>query len=260
MNLSVTQQRAVYLQRLGIPLWVPRYQLPGAAPSQACTWQPPPPRPSRKERLLQATAALDLAAPVRAKATQVTEAATPLRMPPAATKPVTETPLVEPQPSLTSAAHVEAPLQADIWLLANGWQLVLELDAPLTQDDIQLTQNLVRALAPQGIGLVSQRQFSWPRPHLAAGSAQELTTSLRTFLTGAQYQQHPIVGLLALGPRVAQLLTEPSVQWPPLPTVYTGPSLAQLRAAAEHKAHFWQQAGDQGLRAHFASSALVWPA
>ncbi|WP_416885386.1 hypothetical protein [Marinospirillum sp.] len=256
MNLSTTQQRAVYLQRLGIPLWVPRYQLPGAAPSTSCDWVLPQPQPSRKERLLEATTALERSTPPKSAPALEQQPAAQAPHPIEEMAPPSATPTPPTEPAAVATA---LPLQADVWLLANGWQLVLELDAPLNQGDIQLTQNLVRALAPQGVGLVSQKLFSWPRAQLAAGSELDLITSLRTFLTGAQYQQHPIVGLLALGPRVTQLLTEPAAPWPPLPTLYTGPSLIQLRTSAQHKATFWQQAGEHGLRAHFASSALLWP-
>lgn len=237
MQPSAAQQRYATLQTLGVTLWVPRKRLPGAAPSQECAWPQAAAQVSGKEKLLAEM--------------QNHQPAEPAVNPPVA--PVPE--VAAPQPEASQAV---APLAVDVWLLANGWQLVIERQQQelLTQQGLKLLQNLLAALYPGGLGIISQHAFFWPLPGvpLERGDEEELNLSLRAFLTGAQFR-NPSVGLLVFGERSSHLLAANQVL--PLPEVYTAPTLSHLLQEPLAKQHFWQQAGVTGLRARFASSPVL---
>ncbi len=242
--------RYARLQQLGVTLWVPRKRLPGAAPSQQCDWPQAATQPQAKQRL---RAELELAPQQSTGKAEVGAKTAPPAAAVATPATATAVPAVEAAP-----AQAE-PLQADVWMLANGWQLVAERSAHevLTHEAVTLVQNLIRALYPQPIGLVSQHYFSWPLAGvpLDQGDEKELGLSLAAFLTGAQFQRPP-VALLLLGERLPGLLGQ--VANLPLPEQYAAPSLSQLFQQPALKQTFWQQAGAQGLRARFASSPLLW--
>jgi hypothetical protein len=227
---------------MGVTLWVPRKRLAGAAPSQECDWPETIAPVSGKEKLL-----------AEMQNNQ---------------QPIAQAPPSEPHPVQPETAPVSTstevllqtapPLLADVWLLGNGWQLVIERqeEALLTQQDLRLLQNLLSALYPGGLGIVSQHTFAWPLPGvpLERGDEEELNLSLRAFLTGAQFRSQP-VGVLVFGERSGQLLSVHQALT--VPDVYTAPSLAQLLHSPEAKRVFWQQAGTTGLRARFASSPVM---
>lgn len=230
------QERYATLQAMGVTLWVPRKRLPGAAPSQQCNWPEAAAPISGKEKLLVEMQSQKTAEPEVAQAPEPTPA------------PVPEQEVQKSQ-----------PLAVDVWLLANGWQLVMERQeqSPLTQQHLRLLQNLLAALYPGGMGIVSQHLFAWPLPGvpLERGDEEELNLSLRAFLTGAQFRSPP-AGILAFGERASHLLSVP-LQSLPLPEVYTAPSLLQLLQSPQDKQAFWHQAGINGLRARFASSPVM---
>lgn len=260
--------RYATLQRLGVTLWVPRKQLPGAAPSQVCDW-PQPVRLGAKERLWAELpprvpqAPQQTPQPVPQPASQQTPQPAPQQTAAEVVPLLLQEQAQEQEqttaPSMPVALARAAPLQVDVWVLANGWQLVAEHSGqqPLTQEAITLAQNLIRALYPGPIGLVSQHHFSWPLAGvpLDQGDDQELALSLAAFLTGAQFQR-PAVALLLLGERLPKLLEQ--VAHLPLPEQYAAPGLGQLLQQPTLKQQFWQQAGARGLRARFASSPLLW--
>lgn len=238
------QQRYATLQVMGTRLWVPRVSLVGAAASQACDWPAPEKKPSARERLLQQQA------PTRQ------EQAAPVQ-PPAQVAPA---PLAEQQPltSVNPTSQAIKPLYADIWLLANGWQLVMENltgQPGLQEVEIKLLQNLLIALYPGGLGISSQQFFSWPLPGIPveAGNEGELNMSLQAFLTGARFQGVQLAGCLVFGERLQGLMSKAANSL----RVFPAPTLAELQQNPAAKQAFWQQAGSSGLRAAFASSPLV---
>ncbi|WP_404415329.1 hypothetical protein [Marinospirillum sp.] len=245
MQPLAAQQRYATLKAMGVTLWVPRKRLVGAAPSHQCDWPEAAAPVSGKEKLL---------------AEMQNHQQPPAQTPPSDPHPV-QPAKPEPAPAPPPPAAVletTPPLVADVWLLANGWQLVIERlqESPLTQPDLRLLQNLLAALYPGGLGIVSQHAFAWPLPGvpLERGDEEELNLSLRAFLTGAQFRSPP-VGVLVFGERSGQLLS--AHQALPLPDVYTAPSLEQLLQNPQAKQAFWQQAGTNGLRARFASSPVM---
>lgn len=242
MPQLTAHQRYASLQSLGVTLWVARKRLPGALPSTQCAW-PQPEQPLKGKDKLRA------ALPAK------TEAPPP---PPTPSPPPEVAAAPQPQPQAPPSQAPVASLQADVWLLANGWQLVMERPSPqaLTQQQVQLVQNLLAAFYPGGLGILSQHFFQWPLPGVPVeqGDEQELNLSLRAFLTGAQFQ-HRLAGLLAFGQRSSQLLSQDAAL--KLPEVYTAPGLDELLVSPAAKQAFWQQAGETGLRARFASSPLL---
>lgn len=250
MSSLTAQARYATLGHLGVSLWVPRKRLPNAAPSPQCDWPAAIAPLTGKEKL---RAALE-PAPSPSKV----EVPQPASKPAAAKPAPPEVAVAAPEPLAAQPARV-APLSLDVWLLANGWQLVIERPQaqPLTPASLRLLQNLLAALYPGGMGILSQHAFHWPLPGVPVerGDREELNLSLRAFLTGAQFQQQP-VGILALGQRTSELLSAPTSSLP-LPEVYTGPDLHALLSEAAAKRHFWQEAGSKGLRARFASSPVL---
>lgn len=259
MQLSA-QQRYSTLQAMGTRLWVPRVLLPGAAPSTACDWPAPVKPPSARERLLQQIApqAIPQAPPIHQ--TPVPEQH--IHAPAEAVQtpaPTTQTvqvaqPVLEVQPPQV----IIQPVQADVWLLANGWQLVMENltgQPGLQEGDIKLLHNLLVALYPGGLGVSDQQFFSWPLPGIPveAGNEGELSMTLQAFLTGARFQGVQLAGCLVFGERLKGLLAESAH----LPRLFTAPSLAYLQQNPAAKQEFWLQAGSSGLRAAFASSPVM---
>lgn len=255
--LSLTaQQRYATLQLMGIQVWVPRLSLPGAAPSPVCPWPDKPAAPSNK------TVAI---APVATTPTQQarpeSNKASPVVSPPQALTNPSASIAAPVQPA--AAASLVQPLEAEVWLLANGWQLVLDkLPEPDMQPAaqqrealIRLLHNLIKALYPEGLGISSQEVFSWPLPGvpLEAGHEGELSMALQAFLTGARFQQVQLAGCLVFGERLGQLLpaTQESVRR------FFAPNLVSLLNNPQAKQDFWQEAGTSGLRALFASAPLL---
>ncbi|WP_114416926.1 hypothetical protein [Marinospirillum perlucidum] len=249
MRQLAAQQRYATLKAMGINLWVPRHRLPFAAPSPQCDW-PEPVRVSAREQL---RAELDTTTAPAANPPAPARVATPAEQQPEVPEPpVAATPSEKP---VKTEGQIP-PLMADVWLLANGWQLVMEKTAPLEQSSLQLVQNLLAALYPGGLGIISQQSFHWPLPGipLDRGDEEELNASLRAFLSGPQFQPQP-VGILALGERLETLLQ--TERAPALAEVYALPSLEQLLARPESKKQLWDLAGQMGLRARFASSPVL---
>lgn len=240
MQLSA-QQRYATLKVMGTHLWVPRVHLPGAAASSVCAWPAAVKPPSARERLFQQNPA-----PVAQVA--------PSQPPPAvaAPAPLVEIPITPPAPVKTQ------PLYADVWLLANGWQLVMENltgQQGLQEGEIKLLHNLLFALFPGGLGLTDQQFFSWPLPGIAvsAGDEGELTMTLQAFLTGARFQKVQLAGCLVFGERLVNLMNKTKT---PI-RLFSAPSLNELQQSTAAKQQFWQQAGSSGLRAAFASSPVT---
>ncbi|NLW03663.1 MAG: hypothetical protein GX029_00250 [Pseudomonadaceae bacterium] len=259
MQLSA-QQRYATLQVMGTRLWVPRFQLQGAAASSVCDWPAPAKQLSARERLLQQQA---LAAPSSSATAPVTP--TPQQPPIASPLPTNfqappvklpPQPLVQQQATQPVAALL--PLQANVWLLANGWQLVLENtngSLGLQEVDVRLLHNLLIALYPGGLGIITQQVFSWPLPGVpvAVGDEGELSMALQAFLTGARLQGVQLGGCLVFGERLFNLMNN-NIN---LPRLFASPSLAELQQNPAAKQAFWQQAGSSGLRAAFASSPVT---
>lgn len=242
MQLSA-QQRYATLQVIGTRLWVPRVYLPGAALSQACDWPAPVKQLSARERLLQQTTpSIPNSAPV------------PQQQPQA----VVQAPIVQQTIPVKQSPSIIQPLLADVWLLANGWQLVMENLAglpSLLEADIKLLQNLLVALSPGGVGITAQQFFSWPLPGIPVeeGNEGELSMTLQAFLTGARFQGIQLAGCLVFGERLQGLMSKAGNT----ARLFSAPSLAELQQNPTAKQNFWQQAGSSGLRAAFASSPVI---
>lgn len=265
-TLSV-QQRYATLQVMGTRLWVPRMRLPGAAASVACDWPAPAPVLSGRERLQQQMVGL------RAEGMVADQ---PVLQNPAPEKITKAVPVV---PSTPDAAVIPAvaptkaasqpgqgiqPLQVDIWLLANGWQLVLEAGQPetgLNEAELCLLQQLLLAFYPGGLGIASQERFVWPLPGVPVQPSDEgeLSMALQAFLGGARYRSVQLGGVLCFSGRCAALLQSVSprrgVQLQR--DVYQAPALHQLLLKPGLKQAFWLESGDSGLRAAFAASGVV---
>lgn len=244
MQLSA-QQRYATLKVMGTHLWVPRVHLPGAAASSTCAWPTPVKPPSARERLVEQTAGIQAAAPVTTPQPPV-QALEQVAQPLAA-------PVIQPPP-----VAVVQPLYADVWLLANGWQLVMENvtgQPGLQAGDIKLLQNLLIALYPGGLGISDQQFFSWPLPGIPveAGNEGELNMSLLAFLTGARFHGIQLAGCLVFGQRLEGLMSKAGNTL----RLFSAPSLTELQQSPAAKRDFWQQAGSSGLRAAFASSPLM---
>lgn len=265
MQQLSTQKRYATLEAMGTRLWVPRFQLPGAATSQACDWPAPVKKPSARERLLEqqaATLAQETAATAQLKSQpkdqlQGQQLDQPAAEPNLAAQPLTQTSQQSLQPAATPLQVVE-PLYADVWLLANGWQLVMENltgQPGLQEVDIKLLHNLLVALYPGGLGISGQQFFSWPLPGIPieAGNEGELNMSLLAFLTGARFQGVQLAGCLVFGERLQGLMSKAASNL----RVFPAPSLRELQQSSTAKQAFWQQAGSSGLRASFASSPVI---
>ena len=256
MQQLSAQQRYATLQVMGTRLWVPRVHLHGAATSQACAWPAPAKRLTARERLLQQQAVTD--SPEQETSAQ--PAVQPVPLPQAEQPPLAKTEDSIAQANLLvqpTQARVQ-PLHADIWLLANGWQLVMENltgQPGLQTVEIKLLHNLLVALYPGGLGISGQQFFSWPLPGIPveAGNEGELNMSLQAFLTGARFQGVQLAGCLVFGERLQGLMSKATHQL----RVFPAPSLVELQQNPAAKQAFWQQAGSSGLRAAFASSPLV---
>ncbi|HKM15900.1 MAG TPA: hypothetical protein VJY63_08270 [Marinospirillum sp.] len=238
MQLSA-QQRYATLQVMGTRLWVPRVHLQGAAPSVACDWPAPAKPISARERLLH-------------QQHQQNQEHQQSQQPPVAL-PVTVQTVEQP-----AVAQPLQPLQATVWLLANGWQLVMENtdhQPGLQEADIKLLHNLLMALYPDGLGIVAQQVFNWPLlgVPVAVGDEGELSMTLHAFLTGARVQGVQLAGCLVFGERLFRLMEKSTS----MPRLFASPSLFELQQDALRKQAFWQQAGNSGLRAAFASSPVV---
>lgn len=267
------QQRYAVLQQMGTKLWVPRYTLAGAAPSSVCNWELPAPLPSKKLAVIQELTAahthdahttLPTTTPVATSSDAANS--TPQSLTPSALK------LTQQHNNLTTAQPIAAsttveqelvpeaaPLTAEVWLLANGWQLVMETPQRLTplqaQNRINLLHGLLRAFYPHNLGILSQETFTWPLAGipLEVGNSGELARSLQAFLTGARFHKVQLAGCLVFGPRLTKLLTEENPQL----GYFGAPSLEAMLREPKLKQDFWHTAGAQGLRASFASSPLV---
>ncbi|GLR63500.1 hypothetical protein [Marinospirillum insulare] len=261
MQQLSTQKRYATLEAMGTRLWVPRFQLPGAATSQACDWPAPVKKSSARERLLEqqaATLAQETAASAQPKSQPLgPQLDQPAAEPNLAAQPLAQTSQQPLQPAAAPLQVVE-PLYADVWLLANGWQLVMENltgQPGLQEVDIKLLHNLLVALYPGGLGIIGQQFFSWPLPGIPieAGNEGELNMSLLAFLTGARFQGVQLAGCLVFGERLQSLMSKAASSL----RVFPAPSLRELQQSSTAKQAFWQQAGSSGLRASFASSPVI---
>lgn len=244
MQLSA-QQRYATLQIMGTRLWVPRIHLQGAAPSVACDWPLPAKPISARERLLQQQHQQN-------QQQQQVQQQQVQQQPPVAL-PVTVQTVEQP-----AVIQLVEPLQATVWLLANGWQLVMENtdhQPSLQEADIKLLHNLLMALYPKGLGIIAQQVFNWPMlgVPVAAGDEGELSKTLYAFLTGARVKGIQLAGCLVFGERLFKLMEKNSN----MPRLFASPSLFELQQDSFAKQTFWQQAGNSGLRAAFASSPVV---
>lgn len=258
------QQRYAALQVMGTQLWVPRVRLIGAADSQPCDWPEPAVKVSARERVLATRTSAGEAQP----APHATPA--PAAVPAPASAPIpssaptsTPTPFLQPVTELPAKAAVQVPpLHVDVWLMANGWQLVMENQQGqpgLQPEEIKLLQSLMMALYPGGLGISAQQFFSWPLLGIPvdAGDEGEMSMALRAFLTGARFQKVQLAGLLVFGSRLNNLLNNEPSRQAALPQIYTAPALSELLQQPQLKHNFWQQAGDSGLRAAFARSPVT---
>lgn len=274
MSSLSAQQRYATLQVMGTRLWVPRVRLPGAAASVACDWPAPAPVLSSRERLQQQMADLrQEAAPQTENTVAPLSVPTPALAPspptlPAVDQPQAEAAAVEQVAALAKQANRQVaqpvqPLQVDIWLLANGWQLVLEAAQPTTglnEAELRLLQQLLLAFYPGGLGIASQERFVWPLPGVPVlpSDEGELSMALQAFLGGARYRSVQLGGVLCFGERSAAQLQASSQRHRLLKRdVYQAPALHQLLQQPVLKQSFWQEAGESGLRAAFAASSVV---
>lgn len=256
MTAMLAQQRYATLQLMGTRLWVPRVRLPGAAPSPVCDWPLPQPQMSARERLLQEQRDAGLEAlpePPRDVAIAVPAPVTPPPSAVVARSQPTVTPA--PEPRLPPADASLVPVSLQVWLLANGWQLVLD-EVP-SAPELKLLHQLLMALYPGTLGSVSQELFRWPLPGIPVmgDDGGEMLMALQAFLSGARFQQMPRAGVLIFGERLAALAQSPVQVGEP--RVFQAPSLSALMQHPALKRRFWQEAGDSGLRAVFASSPVV---
>lgn len=255
MTAMLAQQRYATLQLMGTRLWVPRVRLPGAAPSPVCDWPQPQPQLSARERLLQEqrdSLPMPLEPPVAAVTVPAPEVAAP--PPPAAVARPSRPAAPVPEPRLPVDA-LPQPVSLQVWLLANGWQLVL--DAVPTAPELKLLHQLLMALYPGTLGSVSQEVFRWPLPGVpvTGDDRGEMLMALQAFLSGARFQPMPRAGVLVFGERLATLAQAPVQAGEP--RVFQAPSLQALMQQPALKRDFWQEAGDSGLRAVFAASPVV---
>lgn len=254
------QQRYATLQVMGTHLWVPRVRLVGAAASEQCDWPEPAARVSARERVLATRTSAADAQPAAqaAPAPAAVPAPTPAPIPTSASAPLLQ-PVTEPP---AKAAVQVPPLHVDVWLMANGWQLVMENQQGqpgLQPEAIKLLQNLMTALYPGALGISAQQFFSWPLPGIPvdSGDEGEMCMALRAFLTGARFQNVQLSGLLVFGSRLNNLLNNEPSRLAALPQIYSAPALLELLQQPQLKRDFWQQAGDSGLRAAFARSPVI---
>ena len=276
MQLSA-QQRYATLQIMGTRLWVPRVSLQGAAPSKICDWPLPPKPMSARERLFQQQAKTAVTpAPVTPVAPIPVAVIPTPAMPAAPAIFAAPASAVQQQPLVNQAIQAAQPLQVIIWLLANGWQLVMEMPVMdtaagitigmniganvaatgLQEIDVKLLHNLLVALYPGGLGVVNQQVFNWPLQGVpvAAGDEGELSMTLQAFLTGARFQEVQLAGCLVFGERLFKLMEKNTHL---LPRLFSSPTLLELQRNPLAKQAFWQQAGNSGLRAAFASSPVM---
>lgn len=263
-------ERYAALAAMGTRLWVPRYQLPAAQPSQRCDWPIPEAEPRHGAEAAMAAAgvgaspeSLETEVTAEASSSLTTEASPQSAgMPPpiadvkgaSSLIPDAGQPLNE---AAESAVTQEAPMAVEVWAMNNRWLWVVELDQPgLAHDPQRLTllSAIARALHPQRIGLVAQYTLSWPVEGVPVlrGDQRELADALTAYLTGPQFSPFEPPGVMGFGERLGQLLDQDRLGRP----CFSGPSLSRLLNAPEAKAQLWQQA-QQGLSAAFAANEVV---
>lgn len=248
------QQNYAYLQAMGIKLWVPRFELPHAAPSSQCEWQAQA-KPTVKEQPVIANAST----PVMASGS---EAILPTQPPNVSRAADIKADIASPNtPVIANASEAItstqppaaeiAPFTLHIWQLANSWQLVFA--TPPNKQELQLLHNLLFAFHPQTLGITQQTSFNWPLPNLPSdGTKQEAAFSLVTFLTGANFSQLKPEGCMVFGQQLTplqSLLTKQKADF-----FYLLPSLEELLNQPQLKAQLWQQATTNGLLANFKGS------
>lgn len=251
MKRLSAQQSYSYLQAMGIKLWVPRLELPAAAPSQPCQWEvaaSPTSSPTRSkaaalEKAGNSTTLAASAAPV-AKAAALAAENAPATSKAAAVIASLSEAVTPPPPEV-------APFTLHIWQLANSWQLIFS--APPSKQELQLLHNLLFAFHPQTLGILQQVSFSWPLPKLPSnGTKQEAAFSLLAFLTGANFAAQKPEGCMVFGQQLKELhplLTKQKAEF-----FYLLPSLKDLLTQPQLKAQLWQEAATNGLLANFKGS------
>lgn len=244
-----------YLQAMGIKLWIPRVQLPNAAPSQQCAWQEAAPSVSNKLSLKaqktlarSAAQAINAPAPKLRQQTQQQPAiqalANPTQVHQSAGQKI-------PQPTPNFTAAVQTPLNLRVQQLANSWLLILP--SQLSPRATKLLQNLLLTLHHQTLGILQERPFSWPLPNLpSTPSQEEASLSLLAFLTGVNFNQPKPQGCLVFAPATAHLL--PRLQQTRADFFYSAPCLEELLSNPRLKQSFWQQAQTNGLLTRFKAS------
>lgn len=231
------QNSYAYLQAIGIKLWVPRVQLPNAAPSQECAWQeatpPPSSKPAQKARAALASSAVP-ASPAPATVCQPIAQNTQSSMP-------------------NVAAYVQAPLNLRVQQLSNSWLLVLPQQ--ISPKALKLLQNLQLGLHQQTLGIVQQKSFIWPLPNLpSTPSQEEASLSLLAFATGANFNPLQPQGCLIFAPEAYSLIEKLTHLQPNF--FYTAPCLEQLLRQPHLKQDFWRYAQANGLLTHFRASQI----
>lgn len=224
-NQLSAQQSYSYLQAMGIKLWVPRLELPNAAPSVQCEWDKP--EAASRPRVVSSRQE------IQQKESQQQE--------------VQQAAVREVLNEAAPVAELEA-LSLSVWQLANSWQLVLPQQ--ITAPAINLLTNILYALHPQTLGINKQLGFNWPMPNLPSNlTKEEAAFSLQAFLTGANFNQLKAEGCIIFAPEVKPLL--PILNQLKPNHFYLAANLEEMLQKPSLKAEFWQQAQATNLLDNF---------
>lgn len=191
------------LQEMGITLYLPRYRLPGAAPSRVQPWPWLSPRevtaPSESLASVVDAAAREEAHSAPPRRVEVNAESRRPRVPqieievsqaPASTP--TEKPVTKPA-ALAAANEAEVRFQALLFPVAPQLAVLAFVPA-LAQPQLQerernLLYNILRWLGVSEPQLRSPRPFLWPIPNLPGGGLTLAGASLRAFLDQAQREE-----------------------------------------------------------------------
>ncbi|MDR2214115.1 MAG: hypothetical protein LBE21_10895, partial [Pseudomonadales bacterium] len=187
------------LHELGISVYLPRYQPPGAAPSLVRPWPPArqelPPPPKIVESFVEKDA------PPVWESPPPMEAESRAQMPVVARRTVKiedEAPAAPreiPPPRTVAAAAEETEIRFQTLLFPVSKELaVLALLPALARRQLQdrerlLLQNILRWLGLVDPNLREARPFQWPLPNLPGGGLQLAGASLHAFLDQARREE-----------------------------------------------------------------------
>jgi hypothetical protein len=245
-------QRLQYLDAMGLTVWVARFRLPNARPTEPCDWSPPP-----------QVAATPPAERLHALLDEADQAAVRQPAPPAPREPRTALPGRARQLLGEGAAKAEAdasevaelnhparpsgePLRFTLQVacLDGRWLILLPGARPPDTVSLRLLGNLLRAAGVVHGQQLAFESFHWPQMEgLPVTSPQEeARQGLQAFIEGAGRRgwapervlvfgrDATLDGLLGLKGGHCTLLGLPGWQ---------GPALAELAGSAEAKRALW---------------------